>query len=104
MSIIVGYCGSGRLADHAGADPPGVGSGAAGYDTPRPPTTVGQLPTTTETASLMIAFGIFLLLVAALNPHARVLGGIGVICIVVGLILEVLGTIGHAVGSRRHYY
>jgi membrane-bound ClpP family serine protease len=52
----------------------------------------------------MIAFGIFLLLVAALNPHARVLGGIGVICIVVGLILEVLGTIGHAVGGRRHYY
>jgi hypothetical protein len=52
----------------------------------------------------MIAFGIFLLIVAALNPHAHVLGGIGVICIVVGLILEILGMIGYAVGGRRHYY
>jgi hypothetical protein len=68
-------------------------------------TGVGRLSTPTENGNhLMIAFGIFLLLVAALNPHARVLGGIGVICIVVGLILEVLGTIGHAVGGRRHYY
>jgi membrane-bound ClpP family serine protease len=52
----------------------------------------------------MIVFGIFLLICAALNPHLRVLGGIGVLCIVVGLILEVLGTIGYAVGGRRHYY
>ncbi len=52
----------------------------------------------------MIGFGIFLLIVAALQPQYRVLGGIGVICIIVGLILALLGTIGHAVGGRRHYY
>ena len=52
----------------------------------------------------MIAFGIFLLICAALNPNLRMLGGIGVLCIIIGLILAVLGTIGHAVGGRRHYY
>lgn len=52
----------------------------------------------------MILFGILLLIIAALNPHLRVLWGIGVLCIVIGLILEVLGMIGHAVGGRRHYY
>jgi hypothetical protein len=57
-----------------------------------------------RTARLMIVFGIFLLICAALNPHLRVLGGIGVLCIIIGLILEILGTIGYAVGNRRHYY
>jgi Family of unknown function (DUF6131) len=52
----------------------------------------------------MIAFGIFLLVCAALNPRLHVLAGIGGLCIVIGLILEVLGTIGYAVGGRRHYY
>ena len=52
----------------------------------------------------VIVFGIFLLICAALNPRLHVLGGIGVLCIIVGLILEVLGTIGYAVGGRRHYY
>lgn len=52
----------------------------------------------------MIIFGIFLLVCAALNPRLHVLGGIGVLCIIIGLILEVLGMIGHAVGGRRHYY
>jgi amino acid transporter len=64
-----------------------------------------SLPTTTQDGTLtMIGFGIFLLICAALNPNLRVLGGIGVLCIIVGLILAVLGTIGHAVGGRRHYY
>jgi hypothetical protein len=52
----------------------------------------------------MIGFGIFLLIVAALKPQYHVLAGIGVICIIIGLILAVLGTIGYAVGGRRHYY
>ncbi len=52
----------------------------------------------------MIVFGIFLLVCAALNPRLHVLGPIGVLCIVIGLILEILGTIGYAVGGRRHYY
>ncbi len=52
----------------------------------------------------MIAFGIFLLIVAVLFPKLGVLWGIGVLCIVIGLILFVLGTLGHAIGGRRHYY
>jgi hypothetical protein len=52
----------------------------------------------------MIVFGIFLLIVAALKPEYHVLGRIGGLCIIIGLILAVLGTIGHSVGGRRHYY
>ena len=52
----------------------------------------------------MIVFGIILLICAALNPNLRVLGGIGILCIILGLILAVLGMIGHAIGGRRHYY
>jgi hypothetical protein len=55
-------------------------------------------------ASLMIVFGIFLLICAALNPKLHVLSGIGLLCIFIGLVLEVLGMIGYAVGGRRHYY
>jgi hypothetical protein len=29
---------------------------------------------------------------------------IGVILIVIGLVLELMGMAGHAVGGRRHYY
>lgn len=52
----------------------------------------------------MIGFGIFLLILAVLFPHLAVLWGIGILCIVIGLILFVLGTLGHAIGGRRHYY
>ncbi len=52
----------------------------------------------------MIVFGIVLLIIAALVPKLAVLWGVGLIVLVVGLILAVLGTIGHAVGGRRHYY
>jgi hypothetical protein len=52
----------------------------------------------------MIGFGIALLIVAVLVPKLVVLWGIGVIVLVVGVILASLGTIGHAVGGRRHYY
>lgn len=52
----------------------------------------------------MIAFGIFLLIVAVLLPKLAVLWGIGIIAIVVGLILFVAGSMGHAIGGRRHYY
>ncbi len=52
----------------------------------------------------MIAFGIFLLILAVLFPKLAVLWGIGIIAVVVGLILAVLGTIGRGVGGRRHYY
>lgn len=52
----------------------------------------------------MIGLGVVLLILAALFPKLAVLWGVGIIVLVVGLILAVLGTIGHAVGGRRHYY
>ena len=52
----------------------------------------------------MIVFGICLLIIAALIPKLAVLWGIGIIVLVVGLILALMGTLGHAVGGRRHYY
>jgi len=55
-------------------------------------------------ASTMIVFGIFLLICAALNPRLHSLAGIGLLCIFIGLVLAILGAIGHGVGNRRHYY
>ena len=52
----------------------------------------------------MIALGIILLIVAALVSKLAVLWGVGIIVLVVGVILAALGTMGHAVGGRRHYY
>ncbi len=52
----------------------------------------------------MILLGILLLIVAALVPKLAVLWGIGIIVLVVGVILAILGTMGRAVGGRRHYY
>lgn len=48
--------------------------------------------------------GIILLLVAALVPKLAVLWGVGIIVLIVGVVLAVLGTMGRAVGGRRHYY
>jgi hypothetical protein len=52
----------------------------------------------------MIAFGVFLLILAVLFSNLAVLWGIGMLCIVVGIILFVASSLGHAVGGRRHYY
>lgn len=52
----------------------------------------------------MIGLGILLLIIAVLVPKLAVLWGIGIIAIVVGLVLAVLGSMGRAVGGRRHYY
>ena len=52
----------------------------------------------------MITLGVILLIVAVLVPSLSVLWGVGIIALVVGLILAVLGTVGRAVGGRRHYY
>jgi membrane-bound ClpP family serine protease len=52
----------------------------------------------------MIVFGIVLLILAALVPKLAVLWGIGVIVLVVGVILTLLGSMGRAVGGRRHYF
>ena len=51
----------------------------------------------------MIILGIILLVVGFIAKIA-VLWSIGIILVVVGLILMVLGSMGRAVGGRRHYY
>jgi membrane-bound ClpP family serine protease len=57
-----------------------------------------------RSSDLMIALGVFLLIIAVLVPKLAVLWAVGVIVLVVGLALAVLGTMGRAVGGRRHYY
>ena len=52
----------------------------------------------------MIALAVLLLIVALLVKNLAVLWGIGVILLLVGIVLEVLGAMGRAVGGRRHYY
>ena len=50
----------------------------------------------------MIALGVLLLIVALLVHKLAILWGIGVILLLVGIVLEVLGAMGRAVGGRRH--
>jgi hypothetical protein len=45
-----------------------------------------------------------LVAIAVLVPKLAVLWGIGAILVLIGLVLAVLGTLGRAVGGRRHYY
>ncbi|NNN02056.1 MAG: hypothetical protein HKL86_09530 [Acidimicrobiaceae bacterium] len=51
----------------------------------------------------MIILGLVLLLIGFL-VGAQLIWTIGVIVLVVGLVLWVLGSLGHAVGGRRHYF
>jgi hypothetical protein len=51
----------------------------------------------------MIIFGLVLLIIGFV-AHIPIVWSIGVIVLVVGLILTLLGALGHAVGGRRHYY
>ena len=51
----------------------------------------------------MIAVGVILLIIGFLTKIA-ILWSIGILVLVVGLILLLLGSVGHAVGGRRHYY
>ena len=46
----------------------------------------------------MIVFGIFLLIVAVMNPELVALWGIGIIAIFVGMVLAVAGAIGRGGG------
>ncbi|HEY5318653.1 MAG TPA: DUF6131 family protein [Solirubrobacteraceae bacterium] len=52
----------------------------------------------------MIALGVLLLIIALLVHKLAILWGIGVILLLVGIVLEILGAMGRAVGGRRHYY
>jgi fatty-acid desaturase len=51
----------------------------------------------------MITLGLLLLLIGFLTGIA-VLWTLGVIILVIGLALWILGSLGHAVGGRRHYF
>ncbi|MFB6718377.1 MULTISPECIES: DUF6131 family protein [unclassified Streptomyces] len=50
----------------------------------------------------MIVIGVVLLIVAFL-ARISILWTVGMILIVIGAILFLLGSLGHAVGGRRHY-
>ena len=51
----------------------------------------------------MIILGVILLIIEFVAKVA-IIWTIGIIVVVVGAILALLGTVGHAVGGRRHYY
>ncbi|WP_199820578.1 DUF6131 family protein [Streptomyces sp. NRRL F-2664] len=51
----------------------------------------------------MIAVGLILLLIGLLTG-VSILWTLGVILLVVGAALWIMGTAGHAVGGRRHYW
>lgn len=51
----------------------------------------------------MIILGLILLLIGFITGIS-IVWTIGVIVLVVGLVLWLLGTMGHAVGGRRHYF
>ncbi|MEU8975886.1 DUF6131 family protein [Streptomyces monashensis] len=51
----------------------------------------------------MIALGVILLIVGFLL-NIGILWTIGMILLVIGVVLFLLGSLGHAVGGRRHYW
>jgi hypothetical protein len=51
----------------------------------------------------VIIFGLIFLLIGFV-AGIPILWTIGMIVLVIGLVLWALGSMGHAVGSRRHYY
>jgi Family of unknown function (DUF6131) len=51
----------------------------------------------------VITLGVILLIIGFIAKTA-ILWVIGIILLVIGLILVLLGTMGRAVGGRRHYY
>ena len=51
----------------------------------------------------MIILGVVLLIIGFVTGIA-IVWSIGMIVLVIGLILWLLGALGHAVGGRRHYF
>jgi hypothetical protein len=51
----------------------------------------------------MVFFGVILLIIGFVTG-IPILWTIGMLVFVVGLVLWILGAMGHAVGGRRHYY
>jgi len=51
----------------------------------------------------MIVLGI-ILLVAGFLLNISILWTVGIVVLIIGLVLTVMGSMGHAVGGRRSYY
>jgi hypothetical protein len=51
----------------------------------------------------MIILGIILLIIGFVTKVA-IIWSLGILALVIGLILLLLGAVGHAVGGRRHYW
>ena len=51
----------------------------------------------------MIMLGIVLLIIGFITGIA-ILWTLGVLIFIIGLVLWILGALGHAVGGRRHYF
>ncbi|HVA99691.1 MAG TPA: DUF6131 family protein [Acidimicrobiales bacterium] len=51
----------------------------------------------------MVIFGLVILIIGFVTGIA-IVWTIGMLIFVVGLVLWLLGAMGHAVGGRRHYY
>ena len=51
----------------------------------------------------MIILGVVLLIIGFVAQIA-ILWTIGIVVLLIGVALAVLGTVGHAVGGRRHYF
>jgi hypothetical protein len=51
----------------------------------------------------MMVFGVVLLIIGFV-AHIPILWTLGIVVLVVGAVLFLLGSAGHAVGGRRHYW
>jgi hypothetical protein len=51
----------------------------------------------------VLIFGLVLMIIGFV-VGIPVLWTIGVLLLLIGLVLWVLGSVGHAIGGRRHYY
>jgi hypothetical protein len=51
----------------------------------------------------MTIFGVILMLIGFITGIA-ILWSIGLVIVIIGLVLWLLGSMGRAVGGRRHYY
>ena len=51
----------------------------------------------------MIVLGVILLILGFVLG-IQILWSIGIVLVVVGAVLWLLGSLGHAIGGRRHYY
>ncbi|WP_326592671.1 DUF6131 family protein [Streptomyces sp. NBC_01294] len=51
----------------------------------------------------MIVLGVILLIIGWLLG-VSILWTLGIVLVVIGVVLWILGAVGHQVGGRRHYY